>query len=209
MDTTPPANPVVNEVGDSDSQITGTAESNATVYAKIGQSEIGRTTGSDTGQFVINISPQPAGTLVDVFAEDAAGNVSVATQITVVDKTAPAAPIVNKVTDQSTTVTGTSEIESEVTVKIGSNSWNGITNAEGVFSITIPKQQVGTIIEVTAKDGAGNVSAVTQVTVEDGTAPAAPVVNKVTDQSTTVTGTAEKGSEVTVKIGSESWNGTV
>ena len=84
-----------------------------------------------------------------------------------------------------------------------------LSNQEGKFSITIPKQVAGTVIEVTAKDGAGNVSAVTQVTVEDATAPAAPVVNKVTDQSTTVTGTAEKGSEVTVKIGSESWTGTV
>ena len=44
VDSTPPANPFVNEVGDSDSQITGITESNATVYAKVGQNEIGRTT---------------------------------------------------------------------------------------------------------------------------------------------------------------------
>ena len=200
VDSTPPANPFVNEVGDSDSEITGTTESNATVYAMVGQNEIGRTIASDSDDFVINISPQQAGANIEVFAVDTSGNVSAGTQVTVVDKTAPIAPVVNKVTDQSTVVTGTAEKGSEVTVTIGDESWTGTVDQEGKFSVTIPKQQAGTIIEVTARDGAGNVSAVTKVTVEDKTAPTVPTVNNLTDLDTKLTGTADPNATVISKV---------
>lgn len=207
-DTTPPSSPVVNQVGDADSAITGKAEANAAVYAIAEGSEIGRDTANQAGDFQLSISPQIAGTRIEVYAMDQSGNVSEPAIVTVEDVTVPGVPQVNNVTDQDLKVTGTAELNSSITVKIGLDSWTGKANTAGQFSVAIPKQQAGTQIEVTAKDDAGNVSAAATVTVADKTPPAAPAVNKVTDQSTAVTGTAENGSEVTVKIGTESWKGT-
>ncbi|MDF2037682.1 Ig-like domain-containing protein [Cytobacillus oceanisediminis] len=207
-DITPPVSPVLNKVGDSDSAITGTAEANATVYAIVGGSEIGRNTANQAGGFQLSISPQKAGTRIEVYAMDPSGNVSEPAIVTVEDVTAPGTPQVNNVTDQDSSVTGTAEQNSEITVTAGTESWSGNVNTEGQFSVAIPKQKAGTLIGVTAKDAAGNVSEAAATTVVDKTPPAAPMVNKVTDQSMAVTGSAEKDSEVTVKIGTGSWKGT-
>ncbi|WP_010676969.1 Ig-like domain-containing protein [Bacillus timonensis] len=137
-DTTPPGKPAVNSVDDTDTLIAGTAEANAIVYAKVGGTEIGRATAGSSGNFTIAISRQKAGTVIDVFAEDSSQNVSEPTRVTVVDATAPAAPQVNRVTDQSTTVTGTAEKGAKVTVKAGTNTWTGNVDSQGkVFSCHI------------------------------------------------------------------------
>ncbi|MGG7619607.1 Ig-like domain-containing protein [Bacillus coreaensis] len=208
-DVTPPSSPSVNAVGDSDTTISGYAEANSTVYAMVGQSEIGRITADIDGSFKMSVAPVSANTKILIYSMDASGNISAPTEITVGDKTAPSAPVVNQVTDQSTVVTGTGEKSAKITVKSGSNSWTGTVTQEGTFSISIPKQKAGTVLEVTATDAAGNVSATAKVTVVDKTAPSAPVVNQVTDQSTVVTGTGEKSAKITVKSGSNSWTGTV
>ncbi|WP_282140965.1 Ig-like domain-containing protein [Cytobacillus oceanisediminis] len=206
VDETAPPAPTVNKVTDQSTAVTGSSEKGSEVLVVIG-TVTWEVTADAEGQFLITIPKQKAGSLIEVTAKDAAGNRSEAAKVTVVDETAPAAPTVDKVTDQATAVTGNAENGAEVAVKVGTESWKGTANTEGQFSIEIPKQKAGTVIEVAAKDEAGNVSAATKVTVLDGTAPAAPTVNKVTDQSTAVTGSAERGAEVTVKIGTSSWKG--
>lgn len=51
-----------------------------------------------------------------------AGGTSSAAAVTVQDKTAPAAPKVNAVSDQDTKVTGAAEANSTVTVKVGTTT---------------------------------------------------------------------------------------
>jgi hypothetical protein len=82
-DTIAPASPVVKVISDAETILSGTVEPNVTVYAKVGPNEIGRTISSSSGDFTLSITKQTAGTVIDVFAEDIAGNVSVATKITV------------------------------------------------------------------------------------------------------------------------------
>ena len=53
-------------------------------------------------------------------------------------------------------------------------------------------------IVVTSTDKEGNVSEEATTTVTDTTAPEAPTVNDVTSEDTTISGTAEPGSTVTV-----------
>lgn len=75
------------------------------------------------------------------------------------DETAPSAPVINEVTDQSTTVTGTAEAGTTVTVKAGAALLGTAeAGADGKFSIDIPKQETGTTLFVTATDEAGNSS---------------------------------------------------
>jgi hypothetical protein len=75
------------------------------------------------------------------------------------DITAPVTPTVDIVTDKTTEVTGITEANAEVTVKVGDIViGSGKSDAEGKFSITIPVQPAGTTISVTARDEAGNES---------------------------------------------------
>ncbi|WP_157075946.1 Ig-like domain-containing protein [Neobacillus fumarioli] len=199
-DPTPPASPIVNLVGDSDTQITGTAEPGTTVFAVVNQAEIGRTS-NETGSFTIPIPKQPAGTVIQVYAKDAAGNTSPATSVIVIDETAPLPPIVHDVVDKDTTVTGQAEAGSKVEITangtlIGSN----ITGTDGRFVVPIPVQKAGTELVITAIDQAGNRSQPTTTVVKDVTPPSKPVVNDVTDKDTKVTGTAEAGSVVEIKV---------
>ncbi|WP_342433490.1 S8 family serine peptidase [Neobacillus sp. FSL H8-0543] len=117
------------------------------------------------------------------------------------DEIAPSLPIVNIVTDKDTLVTGTAEAEATVEVKVnGSVIGTAVTGSDGTYSVTIPGQKADTVLVVTATDLAGNVSEATTVIVKDVTAPSLPIINIVADKDTLVTGTAEVGSTVQVKV---------
>lgn len=201
-DRTPPLKPTVNEFKERDYYLIGYAEVGSYIEVWKDSSVIGRgTAGGTNGYFAVYIGEQPAWTELIVTAKDAAGNVSEGTKVVVKDITAPAKPTVNEVTDQSDAVTGTAEKGSTIDVIVnGSDKFTGLAGADGQFTVEIPVQKAGTEIVVTATDKAGNVSNGTSVTVKDVTGPVRPTVNEVTDQSTVVTGTAEKGSTVFVNF---------
>jgi len=202
-DKTAPAAPVLNNVSDADTSVTGTAEVGAKITVKANHAVISTGYATSSGTFAIAISKQRAGTQLSAYAEDAAGNMSPETTVTVIDKTVPSAPRVNPVSDADTTVTGTTEAGAKVTVQSGLAVLGTATaDSTGAFKAGIAKQKAGTKLTVYAQDAAGNKSAGTTVTVSDKTAPAAPKVNSVTDASTTVTGTTEAGAKVTVQSGS-------
>nr|WP_263324623.1 Ig-like domain-containing protein [Neobacillus sp. Marseille-Q6967] len=118
-----------------------------------------------------------------------------------VDTTPPAKPTVNAVSDKDSVVTGQAEAGSKVDVKVnGAVIATGTTGADGQFTVKIPVQSAGTELVVTATDQAGNVSTETIVVVQDVTAPAKPTVNEVSDKDSIVTGQAEAGSKVDVKV---------
>lgn len=201
-DTTAPDVPVVEDITDQSTKVTGTAEADSKVIVKAGTTEIGSAVADAEGKFSVGIAKQKAGVKLSITATDAAGNSSKAVVLTVKDATAPAKPTVDPVTDMSTAVTGKAEANSQVTVKAGVQELGSATaNADGAFSIDIAKQQAGTQLTVTAKDAAGNKSGAVTLTVSDATAPKAPIVDEVTDQSTQVTGKAEADSVVQVKKG--------
>ncbi|WP_341357053.1 Ig-like domain-containing protein [Rossellomorea sp. y25] len=192
-----PAKPTVNPVGDQSTSITGKAEANATVFAKVGSAEIGKTSANSTGDFTLAISKQKAGTEISVYAVDAVGNKGEATTVKVEDKTAPAKPTVNPVGDNSLSITGKAEANTNVLAKVGSTELGRATaNSNGDFTITISKQKAGTEVSVYSVDASGNHSETVKVTVEDKTSPAKPTVNPVGDQSTSITGKAEANSTV-------------
>lgn len=204
-DTSPPAVPKVDPVRDFDKKVTGQAEAGSTVAVKKGSSVLGTAAAGTDGKFSIALkAAEKAGTVLTITATDKVGNVSKAAYITVIDKTAPAAPKADPVTDYDKKITGKAEAGSKVTVKKGSSTLGSATaDKSGKFTVSLKSaQKAGTVLSLTAADKAGNVSKMAKVTVIDKTAPAAPKVNSMKDTDKKITGTAEAGSRVTVKRGS-------
>ncbi|WP_419371761.1 MULTISPECIES: Ig-like domain-containing protein, partial [unclassified Acinetobacter] len=98
--------------------------------------------------------------MVDVTATDVAGNESEPTQATADDTTAPTAPTADVVND-GTQVTGTAEPGSTVTVKDqgGNVLGTAVTDENGNYTVDLTTPLTnGEVVDVTAKDVAGNES---------------------------------------------------
>ncbi|EUJ23847.1 cell wall-associated protease, partial [Listeria floridensis FSL S10-1187] len=97
--------------------------------------------------------------------------------------------------DQTTAVTGVTEPNADVKVRIampsgGILNWDGKADANGNYSVTIPKQVAGTEVQVIASLN-GMTSPAASTNVVDKTAPDAPVLYPVNDKQTTVEGITE------------------
>ncbi|MES1042882.1 Ig-like domain-containing protein, partial [Peribacillus simplex] len=131
--------------------VSGTAEAGSSITVKAGTTVIGTATATSEGKYTVTIPKQKAGTKLLVTASDDAGNVSEAKEVTVKDVTAPNSPTVNEVTESSTSVSGTAEAGSSITVKAGTTVIGTATaTSEGKYTVTIPKQKAGTKLLVTA-----------------------------------------------------------
>jgi hypothetical protein len=197
-----PNAPFVNKITENSTSVSGTSESNMEVFVKIGSTIIGRGKTDFYGNFSVNIPMQAAGTDIRVVVRDRAGHYSSYTIVKVLDITAPLAPVVNGVTDVDTLVTGKAESATEVFVKVGTTIiGRGKSDLLGNFSAAIPNQSAGTKVRVVVRDGSSNYSPYTTIKVADVTVPLAPLVNKITEMDTFVTGKAEPSTEVFVKVG--------
>ena len=199
-DTTAPAVPTVNAYTDKSTILSGTAEANSTINVRQGSRLIKSGKAGSDGKFSITLSKIAGGTTLYVTAKDADGNESKPAVITVKDTTAPSAPVVNEIKDYDRKVSGKTEAYSAVTVKIGNTTLaKGTADKYGYYTVNLKYTlKAGTVVAVTSADRTGNISAATIVSVKDKTAPGKPTVNKVTANSTTVTGKAEANSTVYV-----------
>ncbi|PLS02368.1 Ig-like domain-containing protein [Neobacillus cucumis] len=201
-DKTAPASAVVNTVNNKAAAVTGKTESNATVTATIAGKAY--TTKADGyGNYHVDIPVQNAGTSISVTAKDLAGNVSVARTMKVV-KVAPNIPTVYTVNNKAAAVTGKTEANATVTATIAGKAYTVKADKLGNYKVTIPVQNTGTKLSVTAKDSLGHVSVARSTTVIR-VAPNQPTVNIVRYYSTNVTGKTEKYATVAVKIGTRTY----
>lgn len=160
VDKTAPKTPKIGQVSDRTTKIKGTAEAKAKVYVIKNNKVIKTGTASTKGAFSLAIPKQKAGTVLTVYVQDSAKNKSKIVKIKVVDKTAPKAPKVHKVTKKSTRITGTAEAKSKVyVVKNKKIIKYGTVSSKGKFSLSIKKQKVGTKLTIYVKDAAKNKSA--------------------------------------------------
>lgn len=206
LDNIAPNAPQVNVIKDYDNQVTGKAEAYSNVTVKVGSIVLGTGIAGKDGSFMVTLkAAQKAGAVLNITATDNAGNVSKPTIVIVVDKTAPARPVVNQVADCDKKVTGTTEAGAKVTILVNTTTLSyGYADKNGRFYITLKTaQKAGTYLSVIATDKAGNGSSAATVIVVDKTAPPAPFVHKVTYWTTKVTGKAEANSTVIVKVGSK------
>ncbi|MGZ4162928.1 MAG: Ig-like domain-containing protein, partial [Tumebacillaceae bacterium] len=192
VDTTPPQLKSVNPATDTSTLITGLADKNVTINVRKGDTLLGTATSRADGTFTVTIAPQVGGSVLAVTAADELQNESIAKTVTVKDTTPPSVPIVQPVTDKDKTVTGTTEANATVKVKVGTRTLGSAkANAQGSFTVPISPTSGGSILSVTATDAAQNSSSAATRSVIDTTAPTAPRANAVKDTDLVVTGTAE------------------
>ena len=203
VDLTPPDMPeaTLNSTG---TQITGTAEPGSKIVITNNAGvQIGTATADSNGNYIANLNPaQVNGEIISVVASDAAGNQSSPALVNAADITAPAAPGNLVVAEDGASVSGTAEPNSTIIIKAPDGTIIGQATAgpDGTFTIPIsPAQTNGEALAVTATDGSGNTSPSGFADAPDSTPPLAPENVVISADGTTVTGTAEPGSTVTIR----------
>ncbi|MEH6944086.1 Ig-like domain-containing protein [Bacillus sp. JJ722] len=152
---------ILNAVSDKTSSITGTAEANALIKLYINDSHRQTRQADQYGNFAFGIAKQKAGIDIKVQVINEDGK-SIVKATTVIDRTPPKQPTVNKVTTASTILSGKAEASSTVYV------YNGKTligkarvDSKGNFKTNIKKQKLGSKLSISAKDESGNLSKAT------------------------------------------------
>ncbi|WP_048295478.1 Ig-like domain-containing protein, partial [Pseudomonas aeruginosa] len=198
VDAIAPATPTVNL--SNGSSLSGTAEPGSTVILTDGNGNpIAEVTADGSGNWTYTPStPIANGTVVNVVAQDAAGNSSPPATVTI-DSSAPPAPVINP--SNGVVISGTAEAGATVTLTDAGGNPIGQVTADGsgnwTFTPSTPLPN-GTVVNATATDPSGNASSPASVTV-DAVAPATPVVNP--SNGSTLSGTAEPGATVTLTDG--------
>ncbi|MCO3609787.1 Ig-like domain repeat protein, partial [Pseudomonas aeruginosa] len=198
VDGVAPTTPTVNL--SNGSSLSGTAEPGSTVILTDGNGNpIAEVTADGRGNWTYTPStPLANGTVVNVVAQDAAGNSSPPATVTV-DSSAPPAPVINP--SNGVVISGTAEAGATVTLTDAGGNPIGQVTADGSgnwsFTPGTPLAN-GTVVNATASDPTGNTGPQAATTV-DSVAPAAPVIDP--SNGTTISGTAEAGAKVILTDG--------
>ncbi|HAT2752305.1 TPA: hypothetical protein K0P24_004608, partial [Citrobacter farmeri] len=182
--------------------LTGTALPGAVVTVYENGIAIGTANADDgTWSFALNgVSEGLHNYTATQTTEDGVSGNTVEFSVTV-DITPPVAPDDLLVSQNGTVLTGSAEAGSKVTITDASGTTLGTVTAdsEGKFSFPLnPARVNGEVLTATATDKAGNDSPPANATAPDTTPPQAAGNLDVSDDGTTVTGTAEPGTTVTI-----------
>ncbi|MDT2124705.1 Ig-like domain-containing protein [Enterococcus faecalis] len=193
-------------------QVTGTAELGTTIEVRATDGTVlGTATTGPTGQYTVTLASGKATAkqTVNVVAKNDTGLESQpTTAMTPADVTTPT---IGDITGDSTTgyeITGTADPNTTIEVRNPDGTIIGTTTTDdqGNFTVDLPAGAAnpGDTLTVVGKDGDGNESQPTEVTVPEDATVAAPTVTTVTGTTATgyqVTGTAEPN--VTIEIHDE------
>ncbi|WP_330565693.1 Ig-like domain-containing protein [Pseudomonas yamanorum] len=207
FDQIAPAAPTLKIANNADGSlvVSGQAEPGSTVSVKAPSGATLSVPANKDGAYSLtSAANQPSGDVV-ASAKDLAGNSSTAAKQAYVDQIAPAAPtlkIANNA-DGSLVISGQAEPGSTVSVKVPSGATlSGQADKNGAYSLTSAVNQPSGEVVASAKDLAGNTGTKAKQAYIDQIAPAAPMLKiKINnDGSLVVSGQAEPGSTVSVKV---------
>ncbi|WP_426809630.1 BapA/Bap/LapF family large adhesin [Pseudomonas sp. WOUb67] len=202
-DHTPPAAATelrLNVAGDT---LSGVGEAGATVRVYLGTTQIGTDVlVAADGTFTVGLNaPQLNGQVLQVTLTDGSGNVSTVSTLTAPDITPPAT-VIAIINDSGTQVIGTAEAGTRVTVINNNGDLLGqvTVDPDGTFVLNLNNPQInGEVLTVIAQDTTGNPSAPLQMTAPDLTPPVQPSNLLLNPAGTSMTGTAEAGTIITVR----------
>lgn len=176
----------------------GRAEPGSTVSIKVADLEIGSGISNEEGQYEISIPPQELGVVVTAQANRDGILSNIAS--TTVERGSIDETTISELNTDSTSVTGTAEPNAEISIKVGDIIIaQGRVGSDGIYSLTIERQQAGTIVTAQANLN-GILSNIAETTVVRARI-SETILNSVTTSSTTVTGIAEPDAHVEITIG--------
>ena len=212
------------------STLSGTAEANASISLTLGGLTRALTADAN-GAWSYDLTAADVTAMgegaedITITATDAAGNTSTTTTKAIaVDTVAPTAPTMADATadnvinsaEQTSTLSGTAEAGSSVSLSLGGLIKSLTADANGAWSYDLTAADVTAMgegaedITITATDAAGNTSTTTTKAIAlDTVAPIAPTMADATadnvinsaEQTSTLSGTAEAGSSVSLSLG--------
>ena len=139
----------ISELNTDSTSVTGTAEPNAEITIKAGDTVIANGRVGSDGIYSLTIEKQPAGTVVT--AQATLNGISSNIAETMVERATIAETTLNEVTTTSTTVSGTAEPDAHVEITIGDSEMkNATVDSDGNFEVEIDQQAAGTIITAQA-----------------------------------------------------------
>ncbi|WP_409308227.1 BapA/Bap/LapF family large adhesin, partial [Pectobacterium sp. B1J-3] len=202
-DTTAPLPPTNLSVAEGGVSVSGNAEPGSTVtLTDADGNALGEATAGEDGSFTVLLDPPLTnGEAVNAVATDGANNSSTPATTNAPDTTAPAVPTDVEVAEDGTSVSGSAEPGSTVTLTDanGNELGEAIAGEDGSFTVPLdPPLTNGETVNVVVTDPAGNSSDPVTAEAPDTTAPAVPTDVEVTEDGTSVTGDAEPGSTVTL-----------
>ncbi len=194
--------PTVENVYNSSYYLRGTAIPNTTVKYKYAEKTYAGEANND-GYFQIYIEDQlPSLSTLEVWQEENGLESQVVTVDVQNDTIVPNQPSVNIVNDLNRTVYGKAEPDSTISISHNGQTYSTKVAPSGTYRYVLPKVIAGKIVELEAKDRAGNSSDSTKIKALDKTSPSPPQVNTVYYNHKIVTGKAEPYSFILVKRGS-------
>ncbi|ANY18323.1 hypothetical protein AW878_02915 [Bordetella pseudohinzii] len=215
VDKTAPAAPTITHVATDPSSgqvtVTGKAEAGAEVAVRFPDGTTLKVKADGAGVYTAtSANDVPAGT-IGVTATDPAGNKSPETTqeyVDAVDKSAPAAPTITRVTTDTSsgvvTVAGTADPDNDVTVRFPDGVSKTVkAGKDGSYSVTSDDDLFSGIIQVSATNPAGNASPEVQKDYRDEFVPAIAITQIDTNPKNgiiTVSGKAQPNTDVVLRF---------
>ncbi|WP_430608023.1 large repetitive protein [Enterococcus sp. DIV2379] len=142
------AQTTVNEVTNEDETVTGKAEPNAAIDIFVNNEVIASGTVDSTGNYEIKIPKQTTGTVILVNASIDGLESSAQTTVTRASLTETT---ISEITTTTTQVNGTGEPNASIEITVdGTIIANGRIGSDGKYSLTIPLQKEGTVVQAQA-----------------------------------------------------------
>ncbi|WP_236658819.1 Ig-like domain-containing protein, partial [Carnobacterium maltaromaticum] len=175
---------------------TGTAEPNATLTLTVNNVIIGSGTVGFDGKYSVTIPKQTPGTVVKAVAKS--GDTTSNEAQVIVSQGGLNPTTLSDVTTDTTTVSGTGEPNGRIELKVGATViGSGTVGSDGKYSLTIPKQTVGSIVKaIVSKDGL--TSEAQKIVSRIGLDPT--TLSDITTDTTMVSGTGEPNGRIELKV---------
>lgn len=197
--------PKLNTVTATDKKVTGEGIAGATVHLNIGGDDYTGTVDS-SGNYSISLNKLYATNSAIALYQEKDGIKSDTVTAKVVTPDKLDIPIVNKVTDKDTTVTGTAVPGATVRLSINGSNFHSVASSNGEFSINIGKTySANTLIEVYQE-----LNGVKSETIEKYVQLTANfIVDKIKSNATSITGSGRPNAKISVQIQDQDFTGTV
>lgn len=138
----------ISKLNTDSTSVTGTAEPNAEITIKAGDTVIANGRVGSDGIYSLTIEKQPAGTVIT--AQATLNGISSNIVETMVERATIVETTLNEVTTTDTTVSGTAEPNAQVEITIGDETKNATVDSDGKFAVEIDPQAAGTMITAQA-----------------------------------------------------------